>query len=248
LFQDGRSSITSSSVESDRLANALARLGLEKGDRVCLHLPNCPEYILCYWAVLKAGGVVVPTSILRSEDGLFHEVSESGSRMIISKEHTLERVEAVRQRTRVECLLLSSTAGYDLEPVSRLLPKDAHDLRLLLKEGDETRELSLLVSGRVALTEHVPGRGSVTLMTVEPGDVFGWSALIPPFRATSTVVSLEPVKVIAFDGARLRAEVRSDMALAAGVYQQLLEAVARRMQATRHQLLDLYRAESSEPW
>jgi len=57
---------------SDRLASALARLGLEKGDRVCLYLPNCPEYLLCYWAVLKAGGVVVPTSILRSEDGLLH--------------------------------------------------------------------------------------------------------------------------------------------------------------------------------
>lgn len=122
---------------SDRLASALARLGLEKGDRVCLYLPNCPEYLLCYWAVLKAGGVVVPTSILRSEDGLLHEVGESGSRMIISKEDVLERVEAVRRRTRVERLLLSSTVGYDLEPVSRALPKDAHDLRLLLKEGDD---------------------------------------------------------------------------------------------------------------
>lgn len=118
----------------------------------------------------------------------------------------------------------------------------------LLKEGDETRELSLLVRGRVALTEHVPGRGSATLMTVEPGDIFGWSALIPPFRATSTVTSLEPVRVIAFDGSRLRAFVRSDQALAAGIYQQVLEAVARRLLATRHQLLDLYRAEMTEPW
>jgi CRP-like cAMP-binding protein len=118
----------------------------------------------------------------------------------------------------------------------------------LLKEGEETRELSLLTAGRVALTEHVPGRGTVTLMTVEPGDVFGWSALIPPFRATSTVISLEPVRVISFDGARLRGEVRTDLALAAGVYQQLLEAVARRLAATHHQLLDLYRAEASEPW
>ena len=122
---------------SDRLASTLARQGLEKGDRVCLYLPNCPEYLLCYWAVLKAGGVVVPTSILHSEDGLLHVVGESGSRMIISKEDVLERVEAVRRRTQVERLLLASTAGYDLEPVSRALPTDAHDLRLLLKEGDD---------------------------------------------------------------------------------------------------------------
>jgi CRP/FNR family cyclic AMP-dependent transcriptional regulator len=83
---------------------------------------------------------------------------------------------------------------------------------------------------------------------VEPGDVFGWSALITPFKATSTVVSLEPVKVIAFDAASLREEVRSDCELAAGIYPKLLEALARRLGATRHQLLDLYGSEQTEPW
>ena len=118
----------------------------------------------------------------------------------------------------------------------------------LLREGDETKELSVLVEGRVALTEHVAGRGSVTLMTVEPGDIFGWSSLITPFKATSTVVSLEAVKVLAFDAASLREEVRSDCELAAGIYPKLLEALARRLGATRHQLLDLYGSEQSEPW
>jgi len=118
----------------------------------------------------------------------------------------------------------------------------------LLREGDDTQELSVLVEGRVALTEHVAGRGSVTLMTVEPGDVFGWSAIIAPFKATSTVVSLEPVRVIAFDAAALRDRVRSDCALAAGIYPKVLEALARRLSATRHQLLDLYGSEQSEPW
>lgn len=118
----------------------------------------------------------------------------------------------------------------------------------LLREGDETRELSVLIEGRVALTEHVAGRGSVTLMTVEPGDVFGWSALIAPFKATSTVVSLEPVEVIAFDGARLRDATRTDCELAAGIHPKLLEALARRLQATRHQLLDLYGSDQIEPW
>ena len=118
----------------------------------------------------------------------------------------------------------------------------------LLHEGDETLELSVLLSGRVALTQHVAGRGSVTLMTVEPGDIFGWSAIIVPFKATSTVVSLEPVAVVSFDGKRLRQALRSDCQLAAGVYPKVLEALARRMGATRTQLLDLYGSESSEPW
>ena len=49
-------------------------------------------------------------------------------------------------------------------------------------------------------------------MTVEPGDIFGWSALINPYKATSTVVSLEPVKVIAFDADGME-EWRSEVAL-----------------------------------
>jgi len=118
----------------------------------------------------------------------------------------------------------------------------------LLREGDETKELSVLVEGRLALTDYVAGRGSVTLMTIEPGDVIGWSALISPFEATCSVVSLEPVKVIAFDAAALRAEVRSNCELAAGIYPRLLEALARRLGATRQQLLDLYGSEQREPW
>jgi CRP-like cAMP-binding protein len=118
----------------------------------------------------------------------------------------------------------------------------------LLREGDEIRELSVLIEGRVALTEHVAGRGSVTLMTVEPGDIFGQSALVAPYRATSTVVSLDAVRVVAFDAAELREQIRSDCELTAGIYPKIAEALARRLEATRQQLLDLYGSEETEPW
>ena len=118
----------------------------------------------------------------------------------------------------------------------------------LLREGDETKELSILVDGRIALTEHVAGRGSVTLMSAEPGDVFGWSALIPPYKATATVVSLEPFKVIAIEAEALRAELKANCVLAACVYPRLAEALARRLSATRQQLLDVYGNEQRTPW
>lgn len=118
----------------------------------------------------------------------------------------------------------------------------------LLQEGAETRELSLLLHGRLLLTEHVPGRGPVTLLTIEPGDIFGWSALIAPFRATSTVTVTEPATVIAFEAARLRYALHQDVQLAAGIYQQVLEAVARRLLATRQQLLDVYDAGTERAW
>ena len=92
----------------EKLASGLASLGVEKGDRVCLFLPNCTEFILSDWAVMKTGGVVVPTSILRTDDGLIHEAGSSSSRVIICSETQLERVLGVRDQTHLEHILLTS--------------------------------------------------------------------------------------------------------------------------------------------
>ncbi len=123
---------------ADSLANAFKGLGLEKGDRVCLFLPNCPEYVIAYWAVLKAGGIVVPTSILRTDEGLFHEVSSSTSRYMVCKEVYLERAMAVREHTNLEGILIASDAGYDVTPVQFSLPKGIYDIAGLITTGDST--------------------------------------------------------------------------------------------------------------
>jgi len=119
----------------------------------------------------------------------------------------------------------------------------------IMREGSATDPFGIVTSGRVALRLLVPERGPVTILTVEPGDIIGWSALVPPYRATSTAVATEPTTVLAFDLRRLRAVLREDPALAATLYPRVLEAVARRLTATRHQLLDLYGREAeSVPW
>ena len=118
----------------DSLAAALSHLGLRKGDRACLYLPNCIEFVLSYWAVLKAGGAVVPTSVLRTEDGLLHEAGSSGSRILVCREEQLDLALAVRERCDLEQIVVTSTAGYDLEAVTRELPRDVFELRDLLQE------------------------------------------------------------------------------------------------------------------
>jgi CRP-like cAMP-binding protein len=94
----------------------------------------------------------------------------------------------------------------------------------------------------------VPERGPTTILTLEAGDVIGWSALLPPHRATSTVIALEASELILMDGEDLRAELAADPELAAAVYSALLEALARRLVATRQQLLDLFAQPVCEPW
>jgi CRP/FNR family transcriptional regulator, cyclic AMP receptor protein len=130
--------------------------------------------------------------------------------------------------------------------------RDAEPGELLLVEGAPTTELDLILSGRVGVTEREPGRGEVTLMTVEPGDIVGWSVLLTHLSATATVRVIERTRLVAFPGEALRAVLAEDPVLAAAVHRQALDAVARRLLATRHQLLDLGEALvssiGSEPW
>lgn len=133
-----------------------------------------------------------------------------------------------------------------LEPHLRVAQFEAGEE--ILREGEPTRSLGIVRSGRVALRLRVPERGPTTILTVEPGDVIGWSAVVPPHRSTSTVVALLPTDLLLIDGAALRAELAADPELAAPVYLNLLEALARRLTGTRLQLLDLFTMSGSEPW
>ena len=123
-------------TEADQLASALAQLGLEKGDRVCLFLPNCMEFIISDWAIMKSGAAVVPTSILRTDEGLLHEAGSSNSKVIICKEEHLERILGIRDRCDIEHIIVTSTEGYDVEEISTSLPDNVHEFRRLLAEND----------------------------------------------------------------------------------------------------------------
>jgi CRP/FNR family transcriptional regulator, cyclic AMP receptor protein len=118
----------------------------------------------------------------------------------------------------------------------------------ILREGDETASLGLVARGRVALKLRVPERGPTTILTVEAGDVIGWSALVPPHRATSSVFAVSDCDLVLLDGASLRDELERDPELAAAVYHSVLEALATRLIGTRMQLLDLFARPADEPW
>jgi CRP-like cAMP-binding protein len=119
---------------------------------------------------------------------------------------------------------------------------------VLVREGDPTGIMAFVIEGRVGLRMRVPERGQVTILTVEVGDVVGWSALVPPNRSTSTAVTLADTRLLVFDASRLRAAIADDAHLAAQFYPVLLKAVARRLEGTRLQLLDLFSQRWVDPW
>ncbi len=119
---------------------------------------------------------------------------------------------------------------------------------VILREGADADALGIILDGRVAVRLQVPGRGSTTILTVEPGDLIGWSAVVPPHRSTSTVVALDATTVVEFPGPALRAEIDADPLFAAAIMPRVLGTVARRLTATRVQLLDLFARSDTEPW
>ena len=141
---------------------------------------------------------------------------------------------------------LSPELRSDLAAIGRVETVSANVA--LTREGELTEDCAIVLQGRVALRMRVPERGMATILTVEPGDIVGWSAIVPPYRATSTAVTLTPTEMALFNGGRLRDLLDGSPDLAASFYPLVLRAVARRLEGTRLQLLDLFTERWTRPW
>jgi fatty-acyl-CoA synthase len=75
----------------ERLAGWLAQQGLKRGDRVMIDLQNCPQYVIAFYAVLRANGVVVPVNPMNTTDELAYFATDSGARFAIVGEELLDR-------------------------------------------------------------------------------------------------------------------------------------------------------------
>jgi long-chain acyl-CoA synthetase len=95
-----------------RLATALKGMGVHKGDRVALMLPNSPQFIISYYGVLEAGGTVVNISPLHVERELEYEFNDSGSETLIYLDLFDERIQAVKGKSPLKRIIASSITDY----------------------------------------------------------------------------------------------------------------------------------------
>jgi long-chain acyl-CoA synthetase len=108
------------STLANRFAVALQRLGIQKGDRVAIALPNIPQYPIAFYGALKAGAVVVPTNPLYTEREMQHQLADSGARVLVMLDMFYPVVRAVREKTSLERVIITSVTDF-LPPVLRLL-------------------------------------------------------------------------------------------------------------------------------
>lgn len=140
IFKGARISFAEMDQLTDRLAAGLAARGVRKGDRVAIFMPNTPQFVIAFYGILKAGGVVVPTNPLYTHRELKHQLQDSGAELMILTSNFYQLAKEVQPETGVRQLIVSNIKEY-LPPVLRILftlareKRDGH--RATLTDNDE---------------------------------------------------------------------------------------------------------------
>ena len=109
--------------------------------------------------------------------------------------------------------------------------------QMIFEEGSPSLYLYLVKSGRVAIELHFPGWGRRQILTVGPGELFSWSALVEPRLETASARALEKTEVLAIRGGALMDLCLEDPEFGFQLYRTLAEVITDRLASTRHQLL-----------
>jgi len=125
---------------TDRLAAGLVARGVSKGDRVAIFMPNSPQFVIAFYAILKAGGVAVATNPLYTHREIEHQMNDSGAELMLVMSNFYNTVKEVRPDTRLKKIIVTNIKEY-LPPVIRLLFTLAKERsgghRVTLEQGDE---------------------------------------------------------------------------------------------------------------
>ena len=178
----------------DRFAAALVTLGVTKGDRVGIALPNCPQHVIALFAVLRLGAIAVEHNPDGDAEALAHEISETGPRVLVVLDAVYAKVAQLKGRVASVEHVVATTIAEALPPLSGAV---------------------------YALRNR---RNPEAMFRIPPGEgVLGFADLIRRHPPTATQAPLDPhvdVAVLAFEQeAPRRAVMLSHANLVANVFQ-----------------------------
>ncbi|MBN1558683.1 AMP-binding protein [candidate division KSB1 bacterium] len=106
-----------------KLAGGLVELGIEKGDRVAILLPNVPHFCISYYAILAANGIAVPLNFMHNAKELEHQLKDSGAKILIVWQAFLPQVLSAYQTasTCVELLVLGDRAFKESKSLTHII-------------------------------------------------------------------------------------------------------------------------------
>ena len=125
--------------QSDALAAGLVAQGVRKGDRVVMLLPNCPQMVIGFQAIWKAGAIAVPVNPLYTEHEIEHALNEVDARAVIVFNPFYNAVKNVQGKTKVKTVIATNVKEYlpaGLRLLFTLAKEKKEGYRIELKQGD----------------------------------------------------------------------------------------------------------------
>jgi long-chain acyl-CoA synthetase len=124
---------------TDRIAAAVAGLGVKKGDRVGIFMPNTPQFVMTYFGILKAGGVVVATNPMYTPPEIEHQANDSGIEIMFVMSNFYNTIKAAQPKTKIKKMVVTNIKE-TLPPVLKILFTLAKEkkggFRVNLEPGD----------------------------------------------------------------------------------------------------------------
>ena len=142
-----------------QLAGSFAELGVDRGDRIALVLPNCPQFVVAFFAAVRIGAVVVPLNPTLDVASLRDRLTDSGARLVVVIDQAYESVAAVKAATVVQDIVVTSLREYASRAARRRARSPFtryRSLRELLASASEPLDDSVLYFDE--LIEGSPGR------------------------------------------------------------------------------------------
>ena len=137
-YGDKEIAYTELGVLSGKFASALASLGVKKGDRVALFLPNIPQFIIAYYGILKASAVVTAISPLHREREVEYQLNDSEAETIVTLESLYPIVDKVWSKTRLKHAVVTSSESFTFKPeavsAETKQARNVHSFQQLLKQ------------------------------------------------------------------------------------------------------------------
>lgn len=139
IFKGSKISYSEMHEITDRLAAGLADLGVKKGDRVGIFMPNTPQFVMAYFAVIKLGGVVIATNPLYSAREIEHQANDAGIEVMLVMSNFYTTIKDVQPKTKIRTLVVTNIKE-TLPPVLAFLfgltKEKKGGFRVELAEGD----------------------------------------------------------------------------------------------------------------
>ena len=141
IFKGAVVSYREMNAQTDHMAAALVEMGVKKGDRVGIFMPNIPQFVIAYFGILKAGGVVVAVNPTYPVDEIVMPANDANIEIMFCMSRFYDKVKAAREKSKIKRIIVTNIKE-TLPPITRLL-------FTLVKEKKEGDRVDMLADGDV---------------------------------------------------------------------------------------------------